>query len=239
MKQHDEFYVSYLPKAPERLGRMIVRTVAMAAIIAAALALLLVAGQHPFAASTFEYGILREHPYPRVDLGSGKTVLLVGAGKHGVADVVAEMDGMPVRLEGSRIYRGDQMMVELFQDSLTPTGPRVVEGAQRVSAGMAVTLTGEIADSKCYLGVMNPGNGKVHRDCAARCIRGGIPPALIAKDERGETRLLLLTSVDGRPLKRTLLEYVGEPVRITGAVVQFGTGLQFRINPAQIQRLQE
>ena len=27
-----------------------------------------------------------------------------------------------------------------------------------------VTLAGEIVDSKCYLGVMNPGNGKVHRD---------------------------------------------------------------------------
>jgi hypothetical protein len=29
-----------------------------------------------------------------------------------------------------------------------------------------MTLTGEIVDSKCYLGVMNPGQGKVHRDCA-------------------------------------------------------------------------
>ena len=38
------------------------------------------------------------------------------------------------------------------------------------------TLIGEIVDSKRYLGVMNPGNGKVHRDCAVRCLSGGIPP---------------------------------------------------------------
>jgi hypothetical protein len=30
-------------------------------------------------------------------------------------------------------------------------------------------LVGEIVDSKCYLGNMNPGNGKVRRDCAVRC----------------------------------------------------------------------
>ena len=34
-----------------------------------------------------------------------------------------------------------------------------------------VELTGEIADSKCWLGVMNPGEGTVHRDCARRCLK--------------------------------------------------------------------
>ncbi len=61
----------------------------------------------------------------------------------------------------------------------------------------AVTLTGEIVDTKCHLGVMNPGEGKVHRDCAVRCISGGAPPVSGA-DQEGDTRLLLLTGADGR-----------------------------------------
>jgi hypothetical protein len=40
-------------------------------------------------------------------------------------------------------------------------------------------LIGEIVDTKCFLGVMNPGEGKVPRECAALCLSGGIPRALL------------------------------------------------------------
>jgi hypothetical protein len=49
----------------------------------------------------------------------------------------------------------------------------------------AFTLVGEIVDSKCYLGIMNPGETNPHRECAALCIRGGIPPLIIAHDADG------------------------------------------------------
>jgi hypothetical protein len=32
-----------------------------------------------------------------------------------------------------------------------------------------VELTGEIVDSKCFLGVMVPGSGKTHKECASLC----------------------------------------------------------------------
>jgi len=38
------------------------------------------------------------------------------------------------------------------------------------------TLVGEIVDSKCFLGVMNPGQLTTHRACAIRCISGGVRP---------------------------------------------------------------
>jgi hypothetical protein len=49
----------------------------------------------------------------------------------------------------------------------------------------AFTLVGEIVDSKCYLGIMNPGETNPHRECAALCIGGGIPPLIIAHDADG------------------------------------------------------
>jgi hypothetical protein len=77
-----------------------------------------------------------------------------------------------------------------------------------------VALTGEIVDSKCYLGVMNPGAGKVHRDCAARCIAGGIPPAFIAKDSDGVSKTLVLSNAGD------VTQFVAEPVEIRGRLLR-------------------
>jgi hypothetical protein len=52
------------------------------------------------------------------------------------------------------------------------------------------TLIGEIVDSKCYLGVMNPGALIPHRACAIRCISGGIPPVLLVRQSDRSAALL-------------------------------------------------
>lgn len=77
------------------------------------------------------------------------------------------------------------------------------------------TLVGEIVDTKCYLGAMKPGRGKPHRDCASLCIRGGIPAALLVRAENGERHLVHLMSF-GRPVGREVLDFVGQPVEISG-----------------------
>ena len=66
-----EFYVGYLPKAPASLARTVIRVVAALGILGSLVAVLLVFGQSPFAASAFEYGQFREYdgvieewPYP-------------------------------------------------------------------------------------------------------------------------------------------------------------------------------
>ena len=78
-------------------------------------------------------------------------------------------------------------------------------------------LTGEIVDSKCYLGVMNPGRGKVHRDCASRCVSGGIPPALLTSS--GEI-VLMLNRNGNKFAQDALREFIGEPVVVRGELVQ-------------------
>jgi hypothetical protein len=99
-----------------------------------------------------------------------------------------------------------------------------------------VTLKGEIVDSKCYLGVMNPGNGKVHRDCAVRCISGGAPPAFIAQDSKGDVRVLLLTGSDGRALNREILSFVAEPLELTGRLARRGDSLFLLSEPSTFRR---
>ena len=48
---------------------------------------------------------------------------------------------------------------------------------------------------KCYLGVINPGNGKVHRDCAVRCLSGGVTPVFATNDFNGRPTILVLTDL--------------------------------------------
>jgi hypothetical protein len=64
----------------------------------------------------------------------------------------------------------------------------------------AVTLTGELVDTKCYIGVMRPATGKVHRACAIRCLSGGVPPGLLLRDADGNGVVLLLAGTEGRAL---------------------------------------
>jgi hypothetical protein len=77
-----------------------------------------------------------------------------------------------------------------------------------------VDLVGEIVDSKCYLGNMNPGNGKVHRDSAVRCLSGGIPPVFATNDFNGSPAVLLLTGpnqerLPGKPFSIAWLNQCG------------------------------
>lgn len=215
----------------------------MIALVLAGLAIgaILILGQPPFAQSRFEFGVDREYsgvieagPYPMLRTAGG-AFLLVAPGKHGFAQA-SEVDGRSVRLTAQLIERGSDRMLEVAPASMReivtlPIPPR----ASPVSLG-TVRLRGEIVDSKCYLGVMNPGNGKVHRDCAARCISGGAPPAFVARDASGETRVLLLVGSDGRALNREVLGFVAEPVEIAGELFRSGANLILKAEPAQFFR---
>jgi hypothetical protein len=238
-----EFYVGYLARAPERLGRHVFRIVIALGCLALLLALLLAFHQHPFAASTFEYrqyhdydGAIVESPYP-ILVNRQARYLLVAPGKHGASELVTGLNLGNVELRGSLIRRGDDKMLEIVPGSIRTTSGQV-KLDERVSLGH-VSLTGEIVDSKCYLGVMNPGNGKVHRDCAVRCISGGIPPALIVKDMAGTVRTILLTASDGGALSPEVLDMVAEPVQITGQLFQSGSTLILQAAPNAFVRISE
>lgn len=238
----EDFYVGYLPKAPGSLGRWIARMTAALLVTGLAVGALFVFGQASFADSKFEYGIYREYagvieewPYPILRTASS-SFLLVAPGKHGLSDAVAGLQGKTVRLRGSLIERGPNRMLEVLPESLRETAPGPSLTGSALTELGSVRLRGEIVDSKCYLGVMNPGNGKVHRDCAARCISGGAPPAFVASDAAGETRILLLVGSDGRALNKEILSFVAEPLEISGKLLRSGSNLVLKAEPAEFRR---
>ena len=100
-----------------------------------------------------------------------------------------------------------------------------------------MTLVGEIVDSKCFLGVMKPGNSKPHRACAARCISGGIPPVLLVRDKQGNPTYFLLVSSAGESVNDAVLDLVAEPVEITGRVMRHGDLLVLHADPETYRRI--
>jgi len=219
MRNQSEFYVGYL-RMPTGLKRTVRRVVVALGVLAIGVAAILVAGQHPFPASNFEFGQYREFrgtliaaPYPALTIpGEGLPWLLVGPGKRGVGDM-RSLDGREVMITGERVIRGHDHMIEIAGQASTLSSA-VAQRVPDIELG-EVQLTGEVVDSKCYFGVMNPGAGKVHRDCAVRCISGGIPPAFLVRDSSGKTVTLLLAN-----WKRDLLHHIAEPVNIRGRLVR-------------------
>ncbi len=249
----DEFYIGYEPTAPEALGKRTRSVVLLLLFIGAGLAFALVAAQAPFDRSSFEFGVERSfegrvqlQPYPRLFIdrlgraGSRfSSYLLVAPGKHGARDILADLDGQRVQLRGSLVYRQDQTMIEVIPGSV-----KTMEGrtSLHMSTGRSLgkyQLKGEIVDSKCFLGVMNPGEGKPHRACASLCIRGGIPPLLVVRD--GSSPLpasyLLLVGEDGGPIGQEILDLVGEPVTLEGEVLEQDGVRTLWVNPAKIRPL--
>jgi hypothetical protein len=243
----NDFYVGYLPKAPAALARFVRRVILLLCLLGVAIALALVTGQMPFANSAFEYGkmrgfegIVEAQPYPTLlvarpgEVGSRdkhSRYLLVAPGKHGADNIVAGFDGKEVRLKGQLIYRESGTMIEIEPGSIVPLNSPPAPRSPTVDIG-AVTVTGEIVDSKCYLGVMNPGNGKVHRDCAARCISGGIPPIFVSLD--GEEQFLLV-GPDGNGIASDALRgFVGEPIAVTGEALRRGETRMLRVDVAKL-----
>jgi hypothetical protein len=216
-------------------------------VLGLAIALVLVFGQQPFLRATFEFGQDREfdgrievRPYPVLLVSrpgaAGNQLaysryLLAAPGKQGADAEVRRFSNRLVRLHGSLIYRDGQTMIELMPGSVVVRGPAVANPPRETAVG-SVTVIGEIVDSKCFLGVMNPGRTKVHRDCAARCISGGIPPMLLAANA-----LYLLVGADGRKLKQELLQMVGETVEVRGNVLLSGETLTLYSEPGTYRRL--
>ncbi len=240
-----EFYVGYFPSSPPGIARRTRRAVVTLGLLVSGSVVGLALAQPPFAAATFEYGRprevagrLRALPYPVLvvetregDLPvTSRHWLLAAPGKHGADAQVAAYDGRTVRIRGQLLHRGDAAMLEILAIDGTSTGPEPV-ATTHVELG-TLTLTGEIVDSKCWMGAMNPGEGKTHLACAVRCVSGGLPPLLALRDGAGGERHLLLVNPDGGPVDRGALQGVGRPVSITGRVTREGELLFLHADPA-------
>ena len=187
-------------------------SIALAAL-AVLVALALAAAQQPLGSGEYEFGVdrtlegaLRLQPVPSLwtvpEAGTRRPVRPAGRAPGRRRQARPRGRGRrarrpEVRLTGRWIRRAG---VELFEISRGEAlGAEAGRGAGATPLGR-VRLAGEIVDSKCWLGVMKPAEGKSHKDCAIRCISGGAPAALVARDGRGGAAVLLLVGEDGRPL---------------------------------------
>ncbi len=190
-------------------------------------------------------GIVSAEPYAMLrtnDLGGGpRTALLSCLGKCGVAARIGALAGQAVVVKGSLIQRGTHSMLAVDEDGdwIRSDLNAAADPALAFPAGQPlgdVSLTGEILDSKCWFGAMRPADGKVHKACAALCIRGGIPPAFYARSSNGQGALMILTA-GGRAHGPGLLSLVADPVRVSGMVQRVGDLLVLDAPLAQIRRV--
>ncbi|MEP7363608.1 MAG: hypothetical protein ABI972_10165 [Acidobacteriota bacterium] len=192
------------------------------------------AAQGPFDDSSFAFQQYRDYsgtvftdPAPLLATTDGE-FLLTRPGKFD-ANVNA-WTGRAVKLRGALIQSGRDRMLEIEPGSVHPSSADAQAQVPIENIG-TVDLSGEIADGKCYFGVMNPGRGKVHRDCAVRCLSGGAPPTFLVRDAAGALHGLRLTGMG-----REILNYVAEPVRIRGELQRAGSQLILKADASSLRR---
>lgn len=253
---NDEFYVGYLPMPPAHVFyvRMLMPVLLWLAVGAAA-----VVSSSQFDAGTGTWntgqpqsfgGVIDATPYPLLRVPGGTngseftTFLLVETGKVGGGRRAVPFDGQYVRVSGWLIERDGRRMIELDPGDAPVQaiagGPNVNTapvGSSVARVAANVTLRGEIVDSKCFLGVMKPGFGKTHKECATLCIAGGIPPMLVTQDATGKRDYYLLTTADGNPLDDRVLPFVADPVEVTGDVEMLGDLRILKLRSGSIRRL--
>lgn len=223
--QESEFFIGWEASPPRGIGAHLRKVAALLLLLSGGVAALLAVSHSAAAPSRFEFGVertfegtLHHAPYPMLLVdrpgGGQSTWLLTVFGKVGAESATEPLDGHRVRLTGSLIHRGAHTMVELLPDSIEDLGVSDVPLVEDELG--AVTLAGEIVDSKCFLGVMKPGSLKTHRACAVRCISGGVPPVLLVRTPGEVPRYVLLAGPAGESFGHRLLEFVAEPVAVEG-----------------------
>lgn len=258
------FYIGWMPKAPQGFAKHVKKVLLVLFPLALLVGLLLAYNQKKFSAGNFEFGKLTEvkgiyfnQPVPVIKVINGKdiwgnlsyqTIPLVGYGKHGAETAIMEIEkeknislnNKEVTLKGSLIYSEGKTLMQINKDD----NPVVNIGSE---AGASVRQTakdlgnqiikGEIIDPKCYFGVMKPGEGKVHRDCAIRCILGGIPPVLKVLNEKSEEDFYLIVGPNGEKMNEAVQDYVAEPVSINARVVQQDDWKVLYVNDSKFNRI--
>lgn len=243
----NNFYIGWMPSAPESLGKKLKWIAVCLILFMVIVSILLSTQQRPFSTARFESGTLttikgiyRSSPVPSLQVKSETdifghrtniTVPLVGYGKFGAKGVIGRiekekgvsLDNKEVAFRGTLLYSDgkvllqvdehDNAMVSYAATTITPVA------ASTQSLG-TLDLQGEILDPKCFFGVMKPGSGKPHLDCAVRCIEGGMSPILRTSDHSGNAHYFLLLDKNGIPVNDYISHFVGRPVSVKGRGVQ-------------------
>lgn len=246
MKQSNDFYIGWMDKAPATYSKHIKKVVIILAALVIIAAAILSLQQRKFSTASFEFGQLTEitgtyqqSPVPAVKVKTHQdvfgntsymTIPLVGYGKFGAEGVIALLEkehntvlnGKEVVINGTLLYSDGKTLLQVDKnDNPLVRIDQPASTALPVQQDLGnVELKGEIIDPKCYFGVMKPGHGKPHRDCAIRCIEGGMDPVFYVRNEKGEANYYLILGADGRKINDQLKNYIAEPVSLKAKAVQ-------------------
>ena len=233
-------YIGWMAKAPKSFAKHLKRVLLILFSFALIVAFLLSTSQKKFSTASFEFGKLTEvrgiyynSPVPMLKVFEKNTLAitipLVGYGKHGAETAIMELEkekglslnGKEITLKGTLLYGDGKtfLQVDKNDDPIVNVGAGSTFQSQQKDLGTQI-IRGEIVDPKCYFGVMKPGEGKVHRDCAIRCILGGIPPVLHVQNAFGQSNYYLIVGPNGEKINEVVQDLVAEPVSIEAKVVQ-------------------
>ncbi len=239
MAKNKEYYVGWQDKMPDSYKKVVVRTVMIIAIVIPLFAFLLVSFQRPFNDHTFQLGsvsqltgIYHSLPVPLLEVddaqlpeGYSNHVLLVGFGKFGAEGIMngiqskeGSLERKEITMQGTLIYGDGKTVFELTRKSkslISVNSDALLPEIEPVPVAKQFSAEGEILDPKCYFGVMKPGEGKIHRSCAVRCISGGIPPVFRSGAPGAYTYHIIVGS-NGQKINKEILDFVGIPVVIGG-----------------------
>ena len=253
---NEEFYIGWMNTAPKSFVTHARKFLLVIGILVLVLGIVLSLQQRKFSTAVFEYGILTEvtgiyqnYPVPSVKVFSktdanGRkefiTMPLVGYGKFGAQGIINELEqqkgisfnGHQLTFKGTLIYSDGKTLLQIdkhdkplvaVQTNTSPLNTEIKELG-------TVDLIGEILDPKCYFGVMKPGRGKPHKDCAIRCIAGGISPVFYVRQRDAGPLYYLLVDEDGKPVNDFVQDYVADPVKLHARAVKYDDWVVLYIN---------
>lgn len=261
MKRKAPFFVGWSGELPEAQRSIIRKWLIGIFLFIPVLSYLLVTAQKPFNNHIFNFGNVTLHsgiyhaqPVPILEVTDGslpdsvsKSVLLVGFGKFGAEGIMSEiekqegsLDKQQITLQGTLIYGDGKAVLELTkkEQSLIEISLQPNSSLSIAASSVSETRSGELLDPKCYFGVMKPGEGKIHKSCAIRCISGGIPPVFRSVNASGKYEYSIVLGLQGQKINKEILTYVGEQVAMTGEWTEkHGWGVVY-VDPGSIRNIE-
>jgi hypothetical protein len=228
----DEFYIGYEAGVPAGIAHTLRRAVSgliAGLLVAASVATI---AQRRLPAATFDYarpqaiaGWLTLSPTPTLVVTDGARTSrywLVGRGKFGAEAALGVLTDGWVSLEGTEVAREHWRMLEIVPGTVRRANRHEAPPKAEPISRAAFEGRGEIVDAKCFLGVMNPGQGAAHRDCAVRCLSGGVPLMFGYRDVTGGSRLALLLTADAAVPGAEWRRLAGTSVAVRGELLTRG-----------------
>lgn len=255
--KNDEFYIGWMSNAPKSFASTIKKYLLVLLPIIVVLGVLLALSQKKFGSGNFEFGTLTELkgiysniPVANLKVVDGKdiwgnenyiTVPLIGYGKFGADGIIANLEkekqislqGKEVTLKGTLLYNDGKLLMQIDENDnplLNVSENNNAAITLKTKELGTMDIKGEIVDPKCFFGVMKPGEGKPHKDCAIRCILGGMPPVLKVEDEGGKENYYLIVGEGAEKINEAVKDYIASPVELHARAVEYDDWIVLYVN---------